>query len=72
MTIRHQFSCVSLVYISHLDQHKLLKIYYTNHINFLSVRANSAQKSFKHTCPGFDPVTPLGRTHNRTFNSKLR
>ena len=35
-------------------------MHYINHIDFFSIHANACvQKSFKLTCPGFDPANPL-------------
>ena len=35
-------------------------MYYINHVDFFLIHIDvCAQKSFKRTCPDFDPVTPL-------------
>ena len=51
---------VCLVYISYSDQYQLLDMYYSSCIDYFSSHANlCAQKSWKHTFTGFNPVTPL-------------
>ena len=49
-------------------------MYHSSGTNFFSIHANvCAQKSWKITCPGFDPVTPvLSNKDKQTLLMKTR
>ena len=47
-------------------------MYYINDIDFFSINANMcAQKPLKHTCPDFDPVTPLSKGNYYKIFTKI-
>ena len=54
--------------IINFNQYQLQEIHCSNYTDYLSIQANlCSQKSWKHTCPGFDPVRLLSSLLYRSF-----